>query len=82
MTTLSYLREATSEKKTIAAKKSFLTRSRREFVEHYNELKNAYSKRGKNVHGWFLGKKIYKSDVNDAEREIKILDRFRAELFK
>jgi hypothetical protein len=81
MNTLQYLKEATGEKKTAAAKKNFLTRSRREFVEYYNDLKNAYEKRGKNPHGWFLGKKIFKIDVNNAERDVKILDKFRKEIF-
>lgn len=64
--------------KTTAAKKSALTRELKGLRERLADFEKAYKERqpGK-IYGYFLGERIYYHDVMNAERNIKIVEKFK-----
>jgi hypothetical protein len=74
------LKECISKYKTVGAKKAFLTKEINALKEHYKEVKNAYEKRKKgSLYGWYLGERIFLINVRNAERNIKIVEKFKTE---
>jgi hypothetical protein len=79
---LVHLDEMVAKYKTVPAKKTFLTKEINALTEHCKEIRSAYERRGKDSnYGWYLGDKIYLRDVKNAEANIKIVTRYKAENF-
>lgn len=76
----SELEELANSYKTVAAAKGALTREVRACEEHLKDVKDAYERRGENIHGWLLGSKIFKHDVRTAENNLRTAEKFRANL--
>ena len=74
------IKDMVSKYKTISAQKAFLTREIKAFREYYMDLKNAYEKRqGGYIYGWYLGKKIYRRDVENSKMELEILEKYKSQ---
>lgn len=79
---ISDLDEQVNKYKTTSAKKAFLTRELKALTEHYNEVKDAYQKRKKDaLYGWYLGERIFEGSVRQAETNIKIVTKYKANNF-
>ncbi len=73
--------EILGEYKTVSSKKAFMTREIKACEEHLESVTKAYDKRNEGIHyGWYLGDRIFKSDISRAEMNLTIVKRIREEL--
>ena len=73
--------ELLAECKTTSSKKAFMTREIKACEEHLESVTNAYNRRKDGTHfGWYLGDRIFRSDVNRADTNLKIVQKIREEL--
>jgi hypothetical protein len=83
MVDITFYTEELESYKTVASKKAFLTRSRKEVVEHLNDVREAIE-RGTGgvvgIYGLLYGEKVGSTDVYELERELKMIDKLYDEL--